>query len=235
MDTVIKIAKMMATGVYHDTIEAPCQDAVNSFKDGGYASIVLCDGCGSIPGSENAAKLVTNFLPKYLCDNFREFEILKDDLLKKIILAEISNQAKTENINLDCTLLALVTNGEKELIFHIGDGIIIGSEKNEYEVISYPENGNNNNETFFLSGEMALNHLRVYRNNKEAYFLTSDGISDLIYSNNNVLPAVSIMLNWLKDNDEKKVEEKCLFEIERLFKQRTNDDISVGMIYKNCD
>lgn len=230
MDTVIKIAKVVATGVYHDALNISCQDAIGSYKKDNYASIVLCDGCGSVAGSEKAAKLITSFLPKYLCDNFKEFEALRDELIKQIIFLEILNQGQNHNINLDCTLLALVTDGKKELVFHLGDGIIIGDKNSEYKVISYPENGKNDNETFFLSGNKALEHLRIYREKNNAYFLTSDGISHLIYSNGEILPAVSIMINWLKNNDEKIVEDKCLFEIERLFKQRTNDDISLGMI-----
>lgn len=231
MSTSVKIAKCAVKGVYHDFISLPCQDAVGSYVDGNYTCICLCDGCGSVENSELASKFICDNLPKYLCHNFDYFYNLEDEMIASKLIEDMKSQASEEGIKLDCTMLTVVSDGEKEIILHIGDGIIIAQDM-ICEGISLPENGDEDNETYYLSGKEAFKHLRIKRASNKAYFLTSDGISYLIYSNGSVLPAVDIMLNWLRDNDEKAVEKQCLSEIERLFKQRSNDDISIVMMYK---
>ncbi len=231
---MVKIALALAQGINHELQDIPCQDAVKKYiKDDKFA-VVLSDGAGSVENSEIVSNFVCEFLSKYLCENLDSLQELQEDEIAKNVYKVLIENAKAENISLDCTLLAIAGNNKDEdIIFHIGDGVIIG--ENEIEepcVISLPENGEESYLTYFLSGEDAINHFRVIKANCSSYLLTSDGISSLLSNGYGVKSATSIMFDWLKQNDEAIVEEKIISEIERIFKQYTQDDISVAIIHK---
>lgn len=229
---MIKIAVASSQGVNHELQDIPCQDAVKKYiKDDKFA-VVLCDGAGSVENSQIASNFVCEFLSKYLCENLDSLQELQEDDIAKNVYEALIQNAERENINLDCTLLAIVGGDTNEnIIFHIGDGIIIGeNEIEEPFVVSAPENGEESYLTYFLSGEDAINHFRVMKANYDSYLLTSDGISNLLSNGYEVKSAAKIMFDWLKQNDETIVEEKIASEIERIFKQYTQDDISVAII-----
>lgn len=234
---MIKIATALAQGVSHEMADIPCQDAVKKYIEGDQYAVVLCDGAGSVEHSEVASNFVCEFLSKYLCENFDSLCSLDECEISQIVYETLNEQAEAENISLDCTLLAIAGNGEDDdIILHIGDGVIIGeNEIYELEIVSEPENGDELYYTYFLSGENAIEHLHVIRADYYSYILTSDGISNLLCSGDEVKSASNIMVEWLKQNEESIVENKLSSEFERIFKQYTQDDISVAIINKGRD
>ena len=231
---MVKIAITSAQGISHELLDIPCQDAVEKHVKENCFAVVLCDGAGSIENSEVASNFVCKFLSKYLCENLNELQTLQEGEISRRIYEALKEESKKESIKLDCTLLAVVGDGESEdIIFHIGDGIVIGeNECDELEILSKPENGEETYITYFLSGENAKEHLRVTKTNCTSYILTSDGISNLLYNGVEIKTAASIMLDWLKQSDELITEKKLFSEINRIFKQYTQDDISVAIINK---
>lgn len=231
---MVKIAIASAQGLSHELQNIPCQDAVTKcIKDDKFA-VVLCDGAGSIENSEKSSNFVCSFLSNHLCENINDLLELQENEISKVIYEALKEKAEAENISLDCTLLA-VASGEKgdDIVLHIGDGIIIGeNEIEEPWIISEPENGEESYYTYFLSSEDAPEHLRVIKANYNSYLLTSDGISNLLCNGYEIKPATNIMFDWLKENSESLVEQKISNEIDRLFKQYTQDDISVAIINK---
>lgn len=228
---MFKIATCAEKGIYHEASNLLCQDAVGKCKTDNLAAVVLCDGAGSVSESEKASHLVCDALPKYLTENYNALYLKEEQEVKNDIYNYLIEQSKKENIPLDCTMLAIVSNNHGEsIILHIGDGVIIGRTDEGYEAISKPENGSESYITYFLSGETALDHLRVKKETVREILLTSDGLSDLLYSDSKVKKAVQVMLDWLKNSDEATVENKCKEEINRLFKQHTTDDISIAMM-----
>lgn len=228
-----KISICAIAGVYHEVDNKPCQDAVGKYKNGQYSAVVLCDGAGSVEKSELASELVTEQLPKYLCDNFKEFYGENDEKLSLELINYLRELSAVNNIKLDCTLLAIVTNNDdRDLIIHVGDGAVFSNKDGVNNIVSYPENGEESNITYFLSGNNLKSHIHIYRGNADAYLLTSDGISGLLYDTNGVKEAVPIMFNWICKADETTVEEKIRNETERFFKQYTLDDISVAILKK---
>ncbi len=231
---MVKIAIASAQGMSHELQGIPCQDAVKKcIKDNRFA-VVLCDGAGSVENSEIGSNFVCSFLSNYLCENITTLYKLQENEIVQTVYETLKEKAKLEHISLDCTLLAVAGDGiNEDIILHIGDGIIIGeNEIDEPWVISEPENGEESYYTYFLSGEDAIKHFRVIKSNYNSYLLTSDGISNLLCNGYEVKSATNIMIDWLKNNDETIVEEKILSEINRLFKQYTQDDISVAIINK---
>lgn len=228
---MIKTAICAEKGIYHEISNLPCQDAVGKYENGSITAAVLCDGAGSIADSKKASNLVCEYLPKYLVENFNSLYDEDEAKIKEKILNFLIEQSETKNVSLDCTMLAVAMNNQGDsIVAHIGDGVILGKCNGEYKVISRPENGSESYITYFLSVETAMDHLRVKKETIDGALLTSDGISDLLYSNNEVKKAVHVMLEWLKNSEEAVVEDKCKNEIERIFKQYTMDDISIAMI-----
>lgn len=228
---MFKIAICAERGIYHEANNVPCQDAVGKYERDDVAAIVLCDGAGSVTGSEKASNLVCECLPKYLAENFNSLYFEDENKIKTEILNFLVNQSEKESISLDCTMLAVAMNNQGDsVVAHIGDGVILGEYKEEYKAISKPENGAESYITFFLSGELAMDHLRITKEKIDGALLTSDGIADLLYSNNELKKAVPVMLGWLEDSESLIAENKCKNEIDRIFKQYAMDDISVAMI-----
>lgn len=228
-----KIAICAVTGIYHEVDDGPCQDAVGKYENDYCSAVALCDGAGSVENSEIASNLVVSALSKYLCENFEELYSDDDETVVTKVCKYLEELSNLNTIKLDCTLLAVATNNnDKDLIIHVGDGVIIGKRLGEYEIVSYPENGEASNITYFLSNDDLRKHMHILKNKADGYLLTSDGISNLLYDTNEVKKAVSIMFSWIENADEAVVEEKLKSEIERTFKQYTLDDISVAILKK---
>lgn len=228
-----KIAICAVAGVYHEIDNKSCQDAVGKYEDECHSAIALCDGAGSVKNSEIASNLVVSSLPKYMCENFEELYNSEDDKLVFKIINYLKELSRQNNVKLDCTLLTVVTdNNSKDLIVHVGDGAIISERLDECEIISYPENGETFDITYFLSSDNLKEHIHIFRKNADKYLLTSDGISNLLYDTNGVKKAIPIMFSWIENAGQTLVEEKIKGEIERTFKQYTLDDISVAILKK---
>lgn len=228
-----KIAMCVETGEYHRIRNRVCQDATGKCVQNGCASVVLCDGAGSVEGSEKASEFVCSIFPEYLCKNFeRLYEGSDVEITMEVIrwLREKSVEA-IGGIKLDCTMLAsCMSKDGRCLSLHIGDGIILGDAGDDFEVVSEAENGDASNITYFLSGKRAVDHLRITRKECTTFFLTSDGLSDLLCTGKKIMKAVPVMTSWLNKYSEEEVEAKYKKEMYELFSERTQDDMSVAVL-----
>ena len=145
-----KIAMCVETGEYHRIRNRVCQDATGKCVQNGCASVVLCDGAGSVEGSEKASEFVCSVFPEYLCKNFeRLYEGSDVEISMEVIrwLREKSVEV-IGDIKLDCTMLAsCMSKDGRCLSLHIGDGIILGDAGDDFEVVSKAENGDASNIT----------------------------------------------------------------------------------------
>lgn len=235
MSDTFKIAMCTETGEYHKIKGIKCQDAVGKYENDNCAAIVLCDGAGSVENSDKDSQYVCDTLPEYLTDNFDFLYLLQDDMLVEQILDYLKNNKTKEKLN--CTMLATCMNTDGRCLhLHIGDGMIFGRKgTDEYHLVSEAENGSESYITFFLSGETAMQHIRVSREECDEVFMTSDGLTDILYSENKVMNAVLIMTEWLKKYDSSDVEKKYKQEMEEFFSERTSDDISVAVIVRGWE
>lgn len=235
METRFKIATCVETGEYHKIRNKPCQDAAGKYETEDCAVITVCDGAGSVETSELDSQFVCNNLPKYLAENFDRLYEMDDMLLAKDILKYLNEcRGKTE---LNCTMLAtcMHTNG-KCIHLHIGDGMIFGRKRDgAYHLISDAENGSESYITFFLSGINAKKHIRVSREECDEVLMTSDGLTDILYSDGKVMNAVAIMTEWLKHNEPAETEAKYIQEMKELFSERTRDDMSIAVMIRKGD
>lgn len=234
MVSKFKIAECTEVGTYHKSINHVCQDAVGKYETENCAVVVLCDGAGSIENSEKDSKYVCDHFPEYIASHFDELYCMsKSELVEKV-----SNQIKIYKryCNLHCTMLSVCMHQDGRcLVLHVGDGMIFGEDEKGFQLISNAENGSESYITFFLSSDHLQDHLRVSKKSCNSFFLTSDGLSDLLYSKQSVMNAVSIMVNWLKEYDACDVEEKYKQEMQELFSERTQDDMSIAIILREED
>ncbi|BAQ10003.1 hypothetical protein OXB_1532 [Bacillus sp. OxB-1] len=75
-------------------------------------------------------------------------------------------------------MLFVVTKGEDYIAGHVGDGMIVKCENGNVEILSAPENGLYENETYFVSMESLDEHFRIYRGSVTedlGFIIMSDG------------------------------------------------------------
>ncbi len=83
-----------------------------------------------------------------------------------------------------CTLIGSVIGEGHAICFQIGDGAIVMKERDEYQVVFWPEQGEYANVTYFLSDEEFLMHLAISRTDSrpEEVALFTDGLQNLVLS-----------------------------------------------------
>jgi tetratricopeptide (TPR) repeat protein len=247
----IKLSNYSEIGRGHLKNSTPCQDFSYSFKKDNFYISVVCDGAGSCKyshyGAEIVAKCVSNLLYKY----FDELCIMNEHINKKyvsiFIVSEAINNLTDKSKELNCniadlssTLLFVAVKNGRYLAGHIGDGVIGIMENGNINVLSHPDNGEFANITYFITGNYAVDRLRIYGglcDDVEGFVLMTDGASESIYHRKDKsLAKICVkLINYLKDSSE---EECCQF-LEKLLKdeivKRTIDDCSIALMSLDAD
>ena len=144
-------------------------------------------------------------------------------------------------MDLSCTLVAVAVDSTGRYIYwHLGDGGIIARIGNEVKVLSIPKKGEYANETFFVTGNNAAEHLRFgvlteEKQNVTGFAVFSDGSERLLYCHTTlaVAPAVAGMLDWHKQADEDTVSKALENNLTDVFRTKTNDDCSLVLLTAN--
>lgn len=237
----IKKAKAIYRGNYHVLMDIPCQDKVKTFETLDVCAMSLCDGAGSSLYSQIGAEVVSDWCSEYLCEHFSDMTEMithNSDMAKTKFISDAQEQFYSDESMegmFCCTLLSVAINTEGQWIaIHIGDGVIFGKEEKTY-VLSAPENGEYKNETFFVNGTDAEEHLRVYvgqLTDTGSFLLSSDGCSEALWDENNdtIAEAVRIMMEWGEQYDEDEVSEALKQSLEGLFCKKSDDDLSIGIL-----
>lgn len=119
---------------------------------------------------------------------------------------------------------------------HIGDGVQILVEPNgEMRTFSPPENGEYENETWFITGDDAVEHLRIQKGTLQAgstLLMMSDGTAKSLYqtSTGEPAPACRTIARWLKEKEEDEVSFLLEKNMNEVFWSRTSDDMSLIVI-----
>ncbi len=229
--TMFKAAAAGQTGAYHLLTKTPCQDsiAVSASEDG--ITAVLCDGAGSAERAEVISHAVARRLCGAVSECFEQWYESDDESIGKLLISLAARAVKERDPSLqaDCTLILFAAEEDHSLLIHIGDGIAADTEK----VISAAENGETDIQTYFLSGEHALQHIRIQRDPEwtDMLLLTSDGLSSVLYDRiaERPAPAVGIMAEWMR-SDPSAAEEKLKQTMQDMFMDYTGDDMSIILI-----
>lgn len=238
----IKYAYAAVAGTNHLYNDLPCQDYVLG-KEGkeGYC-VALADGAGSVEKSHLSAEIAVKCIADELSENFyqwfkKETKKISEDLVelcsKKVRLSKY-------NIDADCTLLVIAISKEGDVIIgHIGDGAIFAVDCFlNSTIISEPENGNNQNETYFVSHIDAANHFRIQKTTITEYkgfILCSDGIEKSLFSKRENKHAIAIkrIVEWCDKYPTEVVSARLEKELDEVFRGKSVDDMSIGVISVN--
>ncbi|MFO6423039.1 PP2C family serine/threonine-protein phosphatase [Motilimonas sp. KMU-193] len=173
-------------GQGHLKTNQPCQDAWQVASEAGATVACVCDGAGSAKHSDQGAKK----LSQMVCDNLLNYvlaqpsaAIAEPELVNQLCdsLAncrqELANQGPLNDYH--ATLCGLVQHQQQNLVFHLGDGLIIGINPDDWQdyIVSEPENGDFAETTYFFTLDDWQSHLRVMcaPARYKIWFLMSDG------------------------------------------------------------
>jgi hypothetical protein len=196
------VAHSTVIGANHIKAGTKCQDAhvVELIDDGQWVISVVCDGAGSAPRSLEGARHVSRYIADVLVDLVAQFKLkppgpwINDFIIQQIlnVRAELHELASNDEIKaLNCTLVACLIGPNGGFSFHIGDGNIVGGYRNKNSSAerielyhSLPENGEYANETYFITENDWVKHLRFRSVPPLDWFLCcSDGGTSLVMNN----------------------------------------------------
>lgn len=189
-----------ATGTSHVERNQPCQDAfaIASSLSGTVACV--CDGAGSAARAEEGAQALARGVSQAL--SYDPHLLLRSaDAAEQIVKAI---QSVREQLSLrgplaefHATLCGVVVTAQGSLVFHLGDGLILGIDPDNWDdyLVSAPENGEFAETTYFFTMPGWQQHLRVmcaparYR----TWFLMSDGTASFAVRNGPWRPEKSFL------------------------------------------
>ena len=233
----LKLAVGALQGLAHESRGEPCQDSVSACRAAHAACVALCDGAGSVPGSERVSEAVARALASLAAERFERLWTLRDAVLRDLIVSAgtAAALAAAPEVRPACTvLLAAMSDDGRCLVCHLGDGAVLAvPPAGGGRLLSAPENGESLSRTFFLSGPEPRQHLRVYRPEAEALLLCSDGVSPRMYERSGAAsPAVGKMVGWLRSGGEAHAEALIGDALRNVFRSQSADDLSLAILLR---
>jgi serine/threonine protein phosphatase PrpC len=236
-----KIASGKIVGRYHMKREIPCQDSTYCISENGITVATLADGAGSCARSHEGAAIATKRCAQVLTERFTDFIEMTEQEIVEVMLDEIVTAIRNHDpatISLkpfSSTLLFVAVDGEYFLAGHLGDGVIGCQEEENHRVLSFPENGEFTNATFFTTSVDAHHHFRIYRekiNQKRGFILMSDGSAESLFhrQEKTIADGAKKMMGWLAQYPAEVVEEAIQRNLENVIRDRTYDDCAIALL-----
>lgn len=174
-------------GEVHRSLYVPNQDAMYYIHDDHAFSAVLADGAGSQKRAGEGAKIAAVAVSNYLFSNYKMLLEASHLYIQNEIMSVVQSALKEKSMengseyisDMGSTLLLVVTDGDRYLAGHLGDGVIMGSYGDRLTVISFPENGKSKNSTYLTTSFDAQKHLRIRSGDLsdfDSFLLLTDGI-----------------------------------------------------------
>lgn len=234
-----KIAYAASRGTYHFNNGLPCQDAVLGKKWETCAAIALADGAGSCRfsqhGSKSAVETTLDILERNWDfwmnkDHNNVASIIIDGCLKTLDESPYSRDEQASTL-----LFCVVGPDGTFLCGHIGDGYMFRVSDIGTKVISFPENGESVNETFFLTSPHATDHFRVQKGllqPGEAILLCSDGAGEALYERETgkCAPAIGKIREWIKEYSGEDVSKALEYNLDTVLRNESPDDMSIALL-----
>lgn len=213
---MVKLGTVSVPGQDRNGDQKQNQDCALDFYDGHLAIIVVCDGAGS----KTFGGVGSNYLCRVLIRHLRltkpsDHVIFRESIERAIdsfrcVIERLCRQ-KNLKVTLEdfaCTMMVCFRqiSAHRTLNYcaHLGDGAIfyLDSAFESAEFVSLPENGEYANQTYFVTDENWLDHLRIHSPPDEAFnlILMTDGVTPMALKNNEpffdfVRPLMSFLNN----------------------------------------
>lgn len=204
------IYKYIKRGKMHEKEKLACQDAVTGAVKNGVMVITGADASSENDFGKRGAEVAADTLKKLFLDYFDElYEMEKKDLQYNLIiqvrkrLYELCEEFNISLNDVKSTLMAFAYDRptKRAIMVHLGDGYIVAKMKNQYRIVSYPENVGNRYCTFMTSNIPVADKIKVYRGKMEdlqRVYLLTDGWCEFIQKTSDILTLI-----------QTKIEGKC--------------------------
>ena len=232
-----------ARGRDHRRHRTPCQDRAQFLHRKGVACVALADGAGSRPLSHMGAQAAVRAAVFALTGDFdrlqREPEEQCREALFQTLRGAVEARAAREGRvpeDLGSTVLALAVRGDRFVLCHLGDGVVVRVRSQGEQVWSPPQGGEFANQTFFLTGPEARSRFRFLRGRLDGEdrgaVLLSDGAAHSLYRRRDaqVSRACSVLTDWCGEASSREVREALRRNLRDLLVLRTGDDCSVAVL-----
>ena len=239
-----KVSWAVYPGTRHLREEIPCQDCAVVLRREETVCCALADGAGSRSRSELGADCVTQTVAALLSEHFEELWAMEEAALSAMVIdhcVKALGELEPPIYELACTLLFCAAHRDgRYLAGHLGDGVMIQEEDGELSVFSPPENGEYQNETYFITGPDAREHLRIRRGcwtEAGALLVMSDGTAESLYHYADGVPAAACrtLAAWLRNGEEDVISQALQSNLEHTFSRHTSDDMSLILLaWQEC-
>jgi serine/threonine protein phosphatase PrpC len=238
----VKIAYAKIIGRSHIESNTVCQDSISISYRREVSCVSLSDGAGSCKHSDIGSKLTSKILCKAFSSKFDILFKLEDRESAQYLIDQIITALDSKGISLQCdisqlsaTAMFVAIKNDTYIAGHIGDGVIGILHSNNLSVLSQPENGEFSNSTFFVTGNNAASHLRIYRGtiqSGDGFVLMSDGTAESLYDKQMQQLSVgcSTLFQWFFKTTEKKMNKILQSNLENLISKKTTDDCSIAIV-----
>ncbi len=186
------------TGTSHRSNQIPCQDAwqVRATPTGMVAC--LSDGAGSARFSDVGSRMLVDTVCEVLCQQPSLDEAAVQRVKEAIVQVREKVSQMGDLSDYHATLCGVITDKEGHLVFHIGDGLIIGVDPDDWSdfIVSEPENGEFAETTYFFTLPDWSSHLRMMfaPPRYKLWFLMSDGAASFSALTNPYRPTENFLL-----------------------------------------
>lgn len=235
-------------GRQHAHLGGRCEDAwaMRRFVNGTGLAVCISDGAGTAPWGYLGARLVCRFAVRWLEENRdRAFSLPLPHLrcafsrYLRAWLSRLADKKQAPMQDFACTVAALLVDSERGwVVFHVGDGAVVGLLNQMTGVVSLPMKGEFANQTVFLTDEDAPQSLAVYRGDlpsgDDAYgfLLFTDGLEGSLVNRRTgeVANAATKLIRWLHTHDETTIRLLIENSLQNLFCHLTDDDCTIVIL-----
>ena len=206
MFTYYKTCDFRKTGLHHTLQHRPCEDhTAMRIGPGGCTAITLADGAGSYSKAGTGAQITSAAAASYLAVHFDAlWQMAPEDAAQHIlhaVLHELAAEAAASGIDLkeySSTLLAAAAVPDRYLLFHVGDGAIIGlNSSGTCRALSRCEHDGPSNLTTFVTvpdTPYFLQQGHLSESGLCGFALMSDGAEEHLVNELGCDPHVQLML-----------------------------------------
>lgn len=239
-------------GRSHASERTPCQDSVGTTYRRNVYAIALSDGAGSARLSHYGSQTCAHVLCATLCRHFDDiWHMDADDAGAKLMqtirerLAGKAKELDAEPADLAATALAVAVKRNRFIAAHLGDGVI-GVELTgpdgirELKTLSAPDNGEHSNETYFVTSDSAMEHVKIVTGTVRGqqntavsgFILMSDGPEAALYRKADcaLAPACQKLLDAGRTLDKKDLQIGLKNTLELIAHSKTHDDCSIALL-----
>lgn len=241
-------------GKAHIKNNTPCQDSVSVHQGSFTTMVCVSDGAGSKAYSHLGSDTITANLTNAIEEKFdawhnqiiqgtfeESFEVYVQEVLQAKV-KELNHSAKLDKeivlSDLACTLVMYAEKEDRAFLVHVGDGRILGLRSDYwFETLSFPENAEFANVTYFLTQPHLQKHIRAKVLNPKDYHAVlcmTDGGDDIFYvsSKSMVIAGLYYVLVDAIENNAKFIEKFQSF-LANDTPVTVSDDIGIALLIRD--